>query len=197
MQFPRILLLPLLLAASACSTLDAAPAPAPAAGCAAEAATLDSAPGREWLRWQGWRFESEAAAEAAYAAIAANSSPSPWPDWYKPYETVLAPGTRFQMAVGGDSSAERPGGFGTFDRIDDVAEVRSGLAVKQAWKAVVTSVVTFEVTRPLPARIGPVGPQVDGAACRLLFGRWSQLEMLVPKEERLNYIRKIDERPIR
>lgn len=198
MQFPRALLLPLLLAASACSTLEAADtAASPAAGCEATAGTLDSPPGREWLEWQGWRFASDTEAAAAYAELAATASPSPWPDWYKPYETVLEPGTRFQMAVGGDSSAERPGGFGTFDRIDDVAEVRSGLAVKQAWKPVVTSVVTFEVTRPLPVKIGPVGPQVDGGACRLLFGRWSQLQMLVPPAERLNYIRKIAERPIR
>jgi hypothetical protein len=186
-------LLPLLLLASACSTLDARSAPA--AGCEAAAASLDSPPGREWREWQGWRYSTEAEAQAAYAALVVGQSP--WPDWYQPYEKVLAPGTRFQMAVGGDSSAERPGGFGTFDHIGDVAEVRSGLAVKRKWKPVVTGVVTFEVIRPLPVKIGPVGPQVDGGACRLLFGRWSQFEMLVPPAERLNYIRKIAERPIR
>lgn len=196
MRYSRIVLLPLLLAASACSSIDVArPASAAAGGCEASAGSLGSPPGREWNEWQGWRYATRPEAEAAYAALVKDQSP--WPDWYKPYETVLPAGTRFQMAVGGDSSAERPGGFGTFDRIGDIAEVRSGLAVKQAWKPVVTSVVTFEVIRPLPARIGPVGPQVDGGTCRLLVGRWSQLQMLVPPAERLAYIRKIDERPIR
>jgi hypothetical protein len=189
----RALLVPLALAVSACSTLDARSSPGP--GCETAAASLDSPPGRKWREWQGWRYSTEAEARSAYSALV--DGQSPWPDWYLPYETVLQPGTRFQMAVGGESSAERPGGFGTFDRIGDVAEVRSGLAVKQAWKPVVSAVVTFEVTRPLPARVGPVGPQVDGAACRLLIGRWSQFEMLVPPAERLSYIRKIAERPIR
>lgn len=185
-------LLPLLLAASACSTVGE---PRLATGCAATAGSLDSAPGRAWRRAQGWRFASDAEAATAYAKFVADASP--WPDWYTPYETILPPGTRFQMAVGGDSSAERPGGFGTFDAIEDIADVRLGLAVKREWKPIVTSVVTFEVTRPLPARIGPVGAQVDGGACRLLSGRFSQLQMLVPPAERLNYLRKVAERPLR
>ena len=191
MRSGRLLLLPILIAVSACATLDAAPR----GSCETAAATLDSPPGRAWLKWQGWRYASEAEAEAAYAALVRGQSP--WPDWYAPYETILAVGTRFQMAVGGDSSAERPGGFGTFDNVENVADVRSGLAVKKEWKPAVTGVVTFEVTRPLPVRIGPVGPQVDGGACRLLVGRWSQFQMLVPPAERLSYIRKIAERPIR
>ncbi|MFL6845545.1 MAG: hypothetical protein ACJ8ER_11775 [Allosphingosinicella sp.] len=196
MRSKRALLPALLLALSSCSTLQASNAPA----CDAAARTLDSPPGRAWLRNEGWRYATRAEAEAAFAALADTQSPSPWPDWYAPYEgyqTILPPGTRFQMAVGGESSAERPGGFGTFDNIADVANVRSGLAVKKAWKPAVTSVVTFEVTRPLPVKIGPVGPQVDGTLCRLLPGRWSQLQMLVPPAERLTYIRKIAERPIR
>ena len=76
-------------------------------------------------------------------------------------------------------------------------DVRSGLAVKNAWKPVVTAVVTFEVSKPLPVKVGPVGPQVDGSACRLLIGRWSQFEMLVPPAERLSYIRAVDERQLR
>jgi hypothetical protein len=190
-------LLPLMLALSACSTVAAreAPAAASAAACEAEAASIDSPPGRDWMREQGWRFATEEQAQAAYAKLVADQSP--WPDWYTPYEAVLPAGTRFQMAVGGDSSAARPGGFGTFDRIGDVREVRAGLAVKQAWKPEVTGVVTFEVTRPLPVKIGPVGPQVDGLACRLLLGRWSQFQMLVPPAERLSYIRAVEERPLR
>ena len=101
------------------------------------------------------------------------------------------------MAIGGAQSPERPGAFGTFDNIARVRDVRTGLAVKKEWKPAVDRVVTYEVVQPLPANIGPVGPQVDAIACRLLTGRWSQFQMLVPPEARMRYLRVLSVRTIR
>jgi hypothetical protein len=143
---------------------------------------------------QGWRFGSADAAAAAYFKQLRDSSP--WPDWYSPQEVTLTNGTRFQMALGRGQESDRPGGFGTFDNISDVADVRSSLAVKSEWKPDVDRVVIYEVTQPLRVMIGPVGPQVDPRACRLLPGRWSQIEMLVPAAERMNYLKVVEVRVI-
>jgi hypothetical protein len=184
----------ILLAASlaGCATLQAGSL---AGRCVPPAESLQSKPARKWMDEQAWRFPSADAAAEAYSELLKGSSP--WPDWYPPQEVTLPAGTRFQMAVAPAQGPDRPGGFGTFDKIDDVAEVRSGLAVKSEWKPDVDRVITYEVTRPLPVKIGPVGPQVDGRACRLLPGRWSQVEMLVPAPERMSYLRVIEVRPIR
>jgi hypothetical protein len=101
------------------------------------------------------------------------------------------------MAIGGEQTAEQPGSFGTFDNIDEVEDVRSGLAVRIEWKPEVDRVVTYEVTQAIPVRVGPVGPQIDGGSCRLLWGRWSQLQMLVPTDQRMAYLKVVGIRPIR
>lgn len=189
-------LLWLFVTLSACSSLGAPTAdPIGSPGCETAARSLSSEPGRAWMQEQGWRFRSEEEAALAYANLA--DTASPWPDWLPPRETVLAPGMRFQMAIGGDQTAENPGSFGTFDNIDEVEDVRSGLAVRIEWKPAVDRVVTYEVTRAVPVRVGPVGPQVDGRSCRLLLGRWSQLQMLVPADQRMDYLKVVGIRPIR
>lgn len=189
-------LLWLLVTLSACSSLGAPTAdPIGSPGCETAARSLSCEPGRAWMQEQGWRFRSEEEAASAYANLA--DTASPWPDWLPPQETVLAPGMRFQMAIGGDQTAENPGSFGTFDNIDEVEDVRSGLAVRIEWKPAVDRVVTYEVTRAVPVRVGPVGPQVDGRSCRLLLGRWSQLQMLVPADQRMDYLKVVGIRPIR
>ena len=189
-------LLWLLVTLSACSSLGAPTAdPIGSPGCETAARSLSSEPGRAWMQEQGWRFRSEEEAASAYANLA--DTASPWPDWLPPQETVLAPGMRFQMAIGGDQTPENPGSFGTFDNIDEVEDVRSGLAVRIEWKPAVDRVVTYEVIRAVPVRVGPVGPQVDGRSCRLLLGRWSQLQMLVPADQRMDYLKVVGIRPIR
>ena len=189
-------LLWLLVTLSACSSLGAPTAdPIGSPGCETAARSLSSEPGRAWMQEQGWRFRSEEEAASAYANLA--DTASPWPDWLPPQETVLAPGMRFQMAIGGDQTPENPGSFGTFDNIDEVEDVRSGLAVRIEWKPAVDRVVTYEVIRAVPVRVGPVGPQVDGRSCRLLLGRWSQLQMLVPADQRMEYLKVVGIRPIR
>lgn len=192
----RVAILWLFVALSACSSLDAPTAGLIGTpGCETAARSISSGPGRAWMQEQGWRFRSEEEAASAYASLAETASP--WPDWLPPQETVLVPGTRFQMAIGGEQSAERPGSFGTFDNIDEVEDVRSGLAVRVEWKPEVDRVVTYEVTQAVPVRVGPVGPQVDGRSCRLLLGRWSQLQMLVPADRRMEYLKVVGIRPIR
>ena len=78
------------------------------------------------------------------------------------------------------AATDKPGGFGTYDLIPSVHFVRSRLAVKVAWKPAIDRVVTFEVTDPLPADTGTVGPQIDTDAGHYLPGGGSQFEMKVP-----------------
>ena len=188
-----ILLLAFALAGCAAPQARVATAAGPAR-CAGSA-TLQSPPGRAWLRENRWRYASEVEAAAAYRTLAEQASP--WPDWYRPYETTLAPGTRFQMAIGGAQTPDQPGSFGTFDRIGSVEDVREDLAVRTDWKPQVDRVVTYEVVRGLPVRIGPLGPQVDPKMCVLLPGRWSQFQALVEKGTLRSYLKVLEVRAIR
>jgi hypothetical protein len=187
----EILLLGLALAGCA-APQQARPAKS---GACAGGAGLQSPPARRWWRENSWRYASEDEAAAAYRRLAQQASP--WPDWYRPYDTVLPPGTRFQMAIGGGQTPDQPGSFGTFDRIASVADVREDLAVRSDWKPRVDRVVTYEIVRELPARIGPVGPQVDSGLCALLPGRWSQFQALVEKGTLRSYLKVIEVRTIR
>ncbi|HEX9964496.1 MAG TPA: hypothetical protein VGB04_05880 [Allosphingosinicella sp.] len=189
-----IALIALTLAGCAAPHQPRPPTAAAAAPCTG-AATLGSRPGKAWLEENRWRYASDEAAATAYRRLAEEASP--WPDWYQPYETRLAPGTRFQMAIGGDQTPDQPGSFGTFDRIASVADVREDLAVRSDWKPRVDRVVTYEVVRELPVRVGPIGPQVDPGACALLPGRWSQFQALVEKVTLRGYLKVLEVRAIR
>jgi hypothetical protein len=181
-------------ALAGCATPQAPRRGAAGASCAA-GATLQSRAGRAWWDENRWRYATDGEAEAAYRRLAEQASP--WPDWYRPYETGLPPGTRFQMAIGGAQTPDQPGSFGTFDRIASVADVREDLAVRSDWKPAVDRVVTYEVVRELPVRIGPVGPQVDSGLCALLPGRWSQFQALVEKGTLRGYLKVLKIRSIR
>ena len=188
--------LALLLAAAlaGCATPQAARQEAAGASCAA-GATLQSRAGREWWAENRWRYPGDAEAEAAYRRLAEQASP--WPDWYRPYDAVLPPGTRFQMAIGGAQTPDQPGSFGTFDWIASVEDVREDLAVRSDWKPKVDRVVTYEVVEALPVLIGPVGPQIDSGLCALLPGRWSQFQAKVEKGTLRRYLKVIEVRAIR
>jgi hypothetical protein len=186
----------LALALAGCAVPEAGARPG-MAGAACAVASLRSRAGREWLAENRWRFADDAAAAAAYAALAATPDPSPWPDWYKPYDTTLPPGTRFQMALAAGQSPDSPGNWGTFDFIWNVRDVRDHLAVRTDWKPSVDRVVTYEVMRPLPVRIGPIGQQVDPKLCALLPGHWSQFQALVEKGTLRGYLTVVEVRGIR
>jgi hypothetical protein len=188
----RVTLVAAAMLSSACSTL--APT-GQATGCLPAAASIESRPGQKWLQSNAWRFPSRSDAEQAYVRLAKDSSP--WPDWYVPYATELKPGTRFQMAIGGTQTELMPGKFGTFDDIRTIRDVRTKLAVRSDWKPAVDRAVTYEVIKPLPVLIGPIGPQVDPGTCRLLAGRWSQFAMQVEPNARMQYLRVLAVRPIR
>ncbi|MCW3835506.1 hypothetical protein ACFQ1E_06790 [Sphingomonas canadensis] len=177
----------------------AAPAPSPSPAPACDATAIDSPPGKAWWAENRWRYADDAAATAAYQALVKGQSP--WPSWYVPTVpnppiTVLPTGTRFQMAIAPGQQPDSPGGWGTFDYIADVEDVRAHLAVTTGFKAAVDRVVTYEVVRLLPVTIGPVGPQVDAGTCSYLPGRWSQFNMLPPWNERMGYLKVIEVRPI-
>jgi hypothetical protein len=167
------------------------------------ALSIDSQIGRTWSKHYGWRFdtstaedpemraaENKAAREAAYHNLVTKNSP--WPDWFEPTLSLLPAGTLFQMAMSSAQPDNRPGGFGTFDEIDTLIEVREDLAVLKAWKPDVQRVNTYRVTEALPVNIGPVGPQIDPEACALLPGRFSQFQMVVPPQKRMNHMKLIE-----
>ena len=184
----------LALGGCAAGAMDRAPAKM-GISCGANVRSVGSPPGKVWMREQGWRFASHEQAAAEYAKLVDEASP--WPDWIRPVPSTLPVGTRYQMAIGGGQTPEQPGAFGTFDHLDELDDVRDGLAVRTEWKPSVDRFVTYEVTRPLPVFVGPVGPQVDPRSCRLLPGRWSQLQLLAEPMERMQFLRVVEVRPAR
>ena len=62
---------------------------------------------------------------------------------------------------------------GTQDHVPNQAYVRQQLAVTEEFKPNLERVVTYEVTQPSPANVGPVGPQIDHAT-----GAYLQAEAL-------------------
>jgi hypothetical protein len=195
MDVIRRWLLPLLLILSV-----GAAASAPAAGQAPAAAAAATERGgsralRAWWADQRWRYPTNEAAERAYRALV--QSESPWPEWHQVTPVTLPVGLRFQMALSPGQGTDRPGGFGTFDRIPNVEYVRMQLAVKMAWKPAIDRVVTYEITAPLPADVGTVGPQIDGPVDRYLPGGGSQFQMTVPAPERIRHLRVVEVRQIR
>jgi hypothetical protein len=165
-----------------------AQAPAPAAAGAAPAAHA------AWWAGQRWRYAGDEEAEAAYRALVARESP--WPEWHQSNLVSLPAGLRFQMAIAPGQASDRPGGFGTFDRIPNVEYVRLSLAVKVAWKPAIDRVVTYEITAPLIADVGTVGPQIDVPADRYLPGGGSQFQMMMPAAERMQHLRVVEVRSI-
>jgi hypothetical protein len=180
-----------LLPALAACAATAPPAPAAAPAVAA----LHREPHASWWAEQRWRYPSDAAAEAAYQALLVRQSA--WPEWHQVEIVTLPVGLRFQMALAPGQGTDRPGAFGTFDRIPDVQWVRQVLAVKVAWKPAIDRVVTYEVAEPLPADIGTVGPQIDAYGPAYLPGGGSQLEMKVPAAERIRHLKVVAVREIR
>jgi hypothetical protein len=162
--------------------------------------TLESPAGQSWAQANAWRYADAARAAAIFRDLADSPAPSSWPDGIPPEATVLPVGTRFQMAVANfqllPDGTVMPGGWGTFRRIDTVAQARDDLAIRSDFKASLDHVLTFEVTAPLPALIGPTGPQVELSDCHLLPGGWMQLQMLVLPADRMHYLRVVEIRAI-
>jgi len=177
-----------------CTTAAGVDRPASASTAQCYTQSIDSRTGRIWWKEQRWRYASEAEATKAYQTIASGSDP--WPNWFTPSQQDLPVGTRFQMALGKGQPETSPGGFGTFDNIESVRDVRVHLAVEYAWKPEIDRVVTYEVIKPMPVKIGPIGPQADPHGCAWLPGRWSQLQMMVPAANRIEYLKVLAVRPI-
>ncbi len=169
-----------------------APSVAQAQTC--DASSMTSAPAQQWMTDNSWRYPTAEEAEMGYRRLL--SGQSPWPDWFHPEVSVLMPGARFQMAMSSGQPNTRPGGFGTYDYLDSVEEVREYLAVLPEWKPDVQRIVTYEVQAPLIVSVGPIGPQVDQKACKLYAGRFTQIQMLVAPADRMNYLRFVSERTI-
>lgn len=162
--------------------------------------TLDSPAGQAWAQANLWRYNDPGRAAAVFRDLADNPAPPSWPDGFPPEAALLTVGTRFQMAVAkGQMQPDGtvyPGGWGTFQRVDTLQQARDDLAISSRFKTTLDYVLTFEVTAPLPALIGPTGPQVEPSDCHLLPGGWTQLQMLVLPADRMHYLKIIDQRAI-
>ena len=181
----------LFLFLSACA---AQPGPRPGATTIAAPAASQQDLKQAWWTDNRWRYASDGAADAAYQALLTQQSP--WPEWHQESIVTLPAGLRFEMALSPGQGTDRPGAFGTFDRIPDVRFVRFALAVKTEWKPQIDRVVTYEIVTPLPADTGVVGPQIDVPANLYLPGGGSQLEMKVPATERSAHLRVVAVREI-
>jgi hypothetical protein len=172
------------------------PVPALAQSCD----TLASPAGQAWSAQNLWRYGDHAHAADVYRDLADSKLPSPWPDGIAPQFTVLPAGTRFQMAIA--KTQIQPdgtifyGGFGTFQRIDSVQQVRDLLAVRSDFKPTVDMVLTLEVTQPLPVLVGPIGPQVEPSDCHLLPGGGMQLQMVTLPKDRAQYVKVVEQRAL-
>ena len=186
----------LLMFAVAAGSPAAAQAPVspPHLAAAAEAEAKAAALKKAWLEDHGWRYAKHQDADWAFTLLLVRQSP--WPEWHQRNATVLPPGTRFEMALSPGQAPDRPGRFGTFERIASVRFVRDALAVKTEWKPQIDRVVTFEITEPMLVDSGLVGPQIDLIEGRYLKGGASQFEMLVPAAERMRYLRQVSVRQI-
>ena len=184
----------LLLFLSACSSGPAGDGSWKAVAPASTRQAQISDPKQAWRADHRWRYATEEAAESAYQALLTRESP--WPEWHQSTLVTLPVGLRFEMALAPGQGTDRPGGFGTFDRIEDLRFVRHNLAVKTAWKPQIDRVVTYEIVEPLPADTGMVGPQIDVPANLYLRGGASQFEMKVPASERARHFRVVAVREI-
>ena len=184
----------LLLFLSACSSGPAGDGSWKAVAPASTQQAQISDPKQGWRADHRWRYATEEAAESAYQALLTRESP--WPEWHQSTLVTLPVGLRFEMALAPGQGTDRPGGFGTFDRIEDLRFVRHNLAVKTAWKPQIDRVVTYEIVEPLPADTGMVGPQIDVPANLYLRGGASQFEMKVPASERARHFRVVAVREI-
>lgn len=188
----------LLAQAGLAQTVPAAPTavqvaePAPVPAC--DYKSVESPPGKAWWGQQRWRYATDADAVAAYTALVTGQAP--FPNWFTGTQSMLSPGTRFQMAMSPGQPETSPGRFGTFDNIRTAEDVRQYLAVLVEWKPKIDRVVIFEVVHALPVQTGPVGPQVDPKLCALLPGRWSQFQMLPDKADFMWYLKVIEVRQI-
>ncbi len=140
------------------------------------------------------QFKDSSEAAKAYQDLVKNQSP--WPIGVAPTKTTLKPGTKFEMAIAPGQKPDRPGGFGTPDKITNIDFIRDDLAVKEAWKPDVDRVVTYEVVKDLPANVGKVGPQIDKGAGKYLPGGADQVEMLVAPADRMTYIKVVSVRKL-
>lgn len=163
---------------------------------------LSSPSGARCSRNRNIAASDAAQAETPFLAIVAGRSP--WPDWFVPAESHLDPGTRFQMAMGPKQPTKitkygqqdnEPGGWGTFNNIKNVEDVREYLAVLPEFKPEIDRVNAYVVVIPMPVKVGPVGPQVNPDGCTLYSGGWSQFEISAGRGQRMQYLQLESSRP--
>lgn len=134
----------------------------------------------------------------AYIDLVKNQSP--WPEGFVPEKITLKPGDTFEMALDTTQPVTSPGNFASPDKIPNVDYVRNNLAVKSDWKADCGKVVTYRVKEgvEIPGLKGPVGPQIDINADKLLAGGGNQIQLLLDRSvNKMDYLEIVSVRTIK
>ena len=123
-----------------------------------------------------------------------------WKSGTQVAETTLPAGTRVQMVVDettylnylrSNKTEIQLGGWATLDNVPSQAYVRNQLAITPDMKSNVGYVVELEVTRPIPAQIGVVGPQGGSS------GGGNQLHFILDRNARNSAFKVVRERVLK
>lgn len=136
-------------------------------------------------------FKNSSEASRAYNDLKENKSP--WPYSYAPKKESLSPGEKIRMAMSEGQPSNRPGGWATTDEIPDVNMVREKLAVTKEFKENIAYVQEYEVIKELPVKTGTVGPQIDGLDGTYYHGGGNLIQLDVPPDERMDYLKPISD----
>lgn len=141
-----------------------------------------------WRRHQIIMYASLERAVEAYKQLVTDQSP--WPISFVPKQTYVQTGTKIYMVLSEDQPASSPGAFWSMNTIPSQSHIRERLAVKSSWKKDLSRVVEYQVVKPLPAVIGPVGPQIDHRENRFLPGGGTQGCFDIPEgHTRIEYLK--------
>jgi hypothetical protein len=124
-------------------------------------------------------------------ALPAPEGTNPYPDGATITAGPAPAGMTVEMAMSPGQPASSPGGFATTDTITSVSQVRNDLAVTPEFKAEIGYVQTYEIVPGTQIQQGPVGPQTYQGVT--YPGGGTQVQILVPKEERKNVLIPIGE----
>jgi len=153
--------------------------------------------GLESLALATAKFEAGAikgfvSADELNALMKASEWSPAWKSGTSVAEVTVQPGTTIKMVVNeGQYQMLREGkpaygGFATFDDVPNQAYARNQLAITSEMKRDVSYVVEVEITRPINAQVGIVGPQ--GAAS----GGGNQLHLFIPDGQRGEFLKFVE-----
>ena len=118
---------------------------------------------------------------------------NPWPKGKSGVPNTLSAGTKVRMAMSPGQGDSMPGGWGTFDNINSIDDVRNELAIMHEFKEDIDRINIYEIVEEVPVMEGKVGPQIDLLDNIYLPGGGSQVKLDIDRKLRNVYLKKVDE----